>query len=1574
MRFLSVMLSLLLVSAMIVSPAQGADLEKTFISAPKDFSPVPIWWWSGDPITKKNMRDQLHKIANGGIYNVIILNLAPSGPLYGSAADEPPFLTDEWWDLFEYALKIGKETGVRIWFYDQLGFSGAGLQARVVRDNPEMGGINLKRVVRDVKGPIEFELDAPTGGEAIAAFISQPFNDTSAKIPTGSWIWSPDRREAKMRRAFRRAFNIDSLPSQAKLAITCDNGYVLYVNGNKIGEELTSKTSGWKYAEEFNVLPYLRKGKNVIAVEGIKLGGAAGLLLRLQFDGEKVKLVSDDEFLVSAHMPDGWTSVNYDDSKWKQARVIGDPPRKPWGTIYGITQHSDKYLGVQVKNVRNVSNNIDDNRVNLSIPAGAHRVSLFYTTAGGFDYQNPVICGALLDLVHGEMEKRFRNELGRTIAGSFQDEFPRLPRFSRRMPEEFIKRKGYDLMERLPALYDDVIDNFGDNNGPSTIQIRCAASEVAAQLCEEAFFIPLHQWHEKYNMLCGYDQMARNADPVRTENYYVDFVKTMRHYSVPGCDMYGDAKAFQSIADLYSRPRVWIEAFHSSGWGQTLEDIYQMLTPWYVNGSTLYNPHAIYYSIHGSYWEWAPPDTGWRQPYFKHNRVLADYVSRLSYIMSQGQHVVHVGLIRPAKTLHGYTGFGSGADLPGKANRLYWALHDTLKANHIDYIILDEDSIHRAQISKDGLSINGIDLRVIILPDSVVLAGDTVTKLAAFAVNGGRCIVLGTPPSHAADQSISPAEFTRKLGIIKSSASRTSTIDTLTEEILSVVQRDIREPLPVLHRKIGNRDFYFIQTNTDVKPNGRERFNVNTRDFWKTDGGLGKQISLTLNNDGIPEMWDSISGKILPIYNYERNDGHTRVDTELADTSAPLLALRPTKGDEPLAIISDLKILGWERNDDEVVVRGIQRIVPGQTSASKHSVSVRFEDASYEGTIETAKPTKMDIPGPLQCSLLPTCDNSQGCFAWPPSNGPIPVEIRAMRFHAETDGDTDNWTATDYDDSQWKTVLASFGPRAEYCGPLTLGKGENFKTIKAPPKIKLAFKPVVYSLRLGVDEDRVFSNSLGGKGRIPEEFIDLGSTLTGDVYLVRTNVTLPSDKPVEALLRVGSSSLRRAFLNGQEIILPGAAEAQKSRAPVTLQPGLNKLEIILCNKSNGRIRLFYQFLPRGGVPADPEWIWSLNEPSTGESVFSKTLDIPGKIKSAEMIVALGGIHKIRINDELVTIQGNFDPYFTSRAERYDIKKFLRQGKNRIDIEAHDIGAPVGMLLDGLVVLEDGSKITFISDESFMVGGPKQPARILSGPKRRYWGDPALMLLQPRPHPLPLAGWLADQAPPPSPFDKLTFSSHNDSPPAGWYRFRLPPGATEITFKTPGMARLYINSKKLSVIKRGGTYTAKLPNTNASKRIAALRIESIVGFEEGAALLEPITFKTSNGMIPYGSWDQLGLPHYSGGMAYAKNIEIAKHPSTRYILDLGRVRGAAEVLVNGKPCGIRAWHPFRFDLTDAARQGANSVEIHVFNTLGPHFAVGHPSKHVFENHTVSGIFGPVALHGLREVELRLDKTQ
>lgn len=80
----------------------------------------------------------------------------------------------------------------------------------------------------------------------------------------------------------------------------------------------------------------------------------------------------------------------------------------------------------------------------------------------------------------------------------------------------------------------------------------------------------------------------------------------------------------------------------------------------------------------------------------------------------------------------------------------------------------------------------------------------------------------------------------------------------------------------------------------------------------------------------------------------------------------------------------------------------------------------------------------------------------------------------------------------------------------------------------------------------------------------------------------------------------------------------------------------------------------------------------------------------------------------------------------------------------------------------------------------------------------------------------------------------------------------------------------------------------------------------------------------------------GIKYYSGVATYRTNFswttgEAAKGKETaRTILDLGRVEVMAEVSLNDKPLGILWKTPYRVDVTDAIRPGANELEVKVVN--------------------------------------------
>lgn len=131
-----------------------------------------------------------------------------------------------------------------------------------------------------------------------------------------------------------------------------------------------------------------------------------------------------------------------------------------------------------------------------------------------------------------------------------------------------------------------------------------------------------------------------------------------------------------------------------------------------------------------------------------------------------------------------------------------------------------------------------------------------------------------------------------------------------------------------------------------------------------------------------------------------------------------------------------------------------------------------------------------------------------------------------------------------------------------------------------------------------------------------------------------------------------------------------------------------------------------------------------------------------------------------------------------------------------------------------------------------------------------------------------------------------------------------------------------------------------------------------------------------------SWSELepfDAKHFSGTATYEKAFTLAKAPdASTILLDLGEVHVIAEVLVNGKPCGIAWKEPYRVDITEAVQNGENRLEIKVSNlwinrliadaTLPKEKRLTFDDSRLIERRPVlklqpAGLLGPVTLQAI-----------
>lgn len=174
---------------------------------------------------------------------------------------------------------------------------------------------------------------------------------TSAKAEQGTahWIWSAgENPDQDLNRAktcyFRQEIDL-SRPLKVTIDITADDAYILYVNGDRIGEG-----SDWKYVKQFDVTQRIQRGKNVIAVEATnQQNGAAGLLVRMlveQNGGTTRAFTSNDQWKATDQPQSNtaWTALNYNASAWKPVHVFGKyPDAEPWKTVSWASKIHERF-------------------------------------------------------------------------------------------------------------------------------------------------------------------------------------------------------------------------------------------------------------------------------------------------------------------------------------------------------------------------------------------------------------------------------------------------------------------------------------------------------------------------------------------------------------------------------------------------------------------------------------------------------------------------------------------------------------------------------------------------------------------------------------------------------------------------------------------------------------------------------------------------------------------------------------------------------------------------------------------------------------------------------------------------------------------------------------------------------------------------------------------------------------------------------------------------------------------------------------------------------------------------------
>ena len=673
---------------------------------------------------------------------------------------------------------------------------------------------------------------------------------------------------------------------------------------------------------------------------------------------------------------------------------------------------------------------------------------------------------------------------------------------------EFRRRKGYDLFEVLPAMWIDL--------GDITPKLRMDYADVRMSLMEERYFKPIYDWHASRGIIFGCDSGGRGTKP----HEFGDYFRATRWYTAPGHDTPGGnadlikGKVSSSVANLYQQPRVWLEGYHSMGWGATPERLMFATRENYLYGCTLLNLHGLYYSTYGSFWEWAPPCYHFHMPYWEHMGEFLGYFDRLSYLMSQGHHVADVAVVYPVAPYEAETNGDAATESAFDVGR-------RLMAAGINFDYIDNDSLARAKVRDGRLLVEnaGASYQALVFPNMDAVRWESIETAAEFSQGGGHVIALGSLPQVSDHAGRNDA----KLAELNDQAFKPADRLTHSKQVIARIQQafvpDVRGvglTVRALHRKVGFRDVYMVM---DATPGSVVEFRAK----------------------GAVELWDPWTGKTRPLLVRGETATGTRVELPLEKHEAQIVMFTPGKthsnpevSTEPLQ--KQLVLSGdWQVSFEPTMDNRYGDFRLPVTAANK---MIGVEARRFAWMSETAELGKT--------AMLPATDDStwqQQLHGFGPKFyqlGPLPESLDPAAIDAEL------------------AKLTQVDPAV----PVTID-GQVYH-----------WQPYAFSWRYGNEHDAGHQGFHGLKGKISEDFIRLGNITVGVAgamilqpeahtryYLWSAAMT---DEAVVATIL--TSDNRPASRNASQVVAPAAFYVNGKRVndlqqPVSLQPGANPVLI-----------------------------------------------------------------------------------------------------------------------------------------------------------------------------------------------------------------------------------------------------------------------------------------------------------------------------------------------------------------------------------------------------------------------------
>jgi alpha-L-rhamnosidase len=881
----------------------GTDPLATAFATPQDtLKPWVYWYWISDNISKEGITKDLEAMASVGIGQALIGNIGldqvPSGKV--------TILSEEWWQLTEFAIREGKRVGVNIGLFNCPGWSQSGgpwvktsqaMRYLVSSETTIEGGRKISQKLNTPKDtlqdvaviafPVPKNEDVsmadyhPTITASIAADKANLLMDgnkkTTATLSTsaGNQPYTIDFHVEKSFLTRSLLLHPAAVPFSAEMSL-------------QVKDKDSYKTVSTFLFDRSN--PGINVGPVAYGTVAIALPETSATDFRLVLqnvknrNGKKVDAAFAEIVLAAAPKLERYVE--------KQLAKMYPTPLPLWKEYQWPNQAetNDVLQHVQAAQILNITRFLSaDGTLNWDAPAGKWIVMRMGVTPTGT--QNgpsaPYGRGLEVDKMNRQhLEKHFDAYIGKLLQRMpaadraalkhvVMDSYEMGPQnWTEGFAEEFQKKYGYDPLKWLPVLSGRIINSADESNRFLWDMRRLIADKVA------------------YDYVGGLRDLSnKHGLRVWLENYgHWGFPSEFLMYGGQSNEIAGEfwnegelgnieCRAASSAAHIYGTNRVYAESFTAGGKAyQRYPALLKKRGDWSFTEGI--NHVLLHVYVHQPYEDKSPGMNAWfgtefnrKNTWFDQSKNWIDYERRCMYMLQRGKVVNDVC-------------YFIGEDAPKMTGT-----RDPEIPKGYSYDYINAEVLKNRTKVKDGKLVlpDGMSYRVLVLPQLETMRPELLRKITELVAAGAT--ILGPAPKRSPSLENFPAgdaEVKQLATTLWGDADGTKNtahaygkgmvfcgIDLTTVfskiNLLPDVALSTKTPVLYIHRKETDTDIYFITNQSDYVVDTTFTFRV-----------VGKQ----------PELFDATTGAHRLLPEFAKKNNQMAVPIRLEPTQSYFIVFR----------------------------------------------------------------------------------------------------------------------------------------------------------------------------------------------------------------------------------------------------------------------------------------------------------------------------------------------------------------------------------------------------------------------------------------------------------------------------------------------------------------------------------------------------------------------------------------------------------------------------------------------------------------------------------------------------------